>query len=176
MTVKFSKLREKYSVEKEALERIDESKRQRDPPPVLVLRRTGIRNFPTGEKVALYYSPKLKMTFSVPYETEKTTPTAVSEEEIAEFFNEENVIEDNVIQESQRQILRRLQNIVANNKIQEIVFENDGKRKVDVTSARAVLELHANLNSANQKKLYNMIARTPEEFSKAVAFAFKNIK
>ena len=39
------------------------------PPAVLVLKRQAIRQFPDGSRVALYYSDKLNLKFSVPYST-----------------------------------------------------------------------------------------------------------
>lgn len=39
-----------------------------DPPPVILLKRTGIRVFPNGQRVAVYVNQKLGLTFSVPYD------------------------------------------------------------------------------------------------------------
>lgn len=39
-----------------------------DPPPMLVLKRIGIRIFPDGRRVALYTDAKLGLTFSIPYD------------------------------------------------------------------------------------------------------------
>ena len=39
-----------------------------DPPPVLLLKRSGIRIFPDGRRVAVYTNSKLGLVFSVPYE------------------------------------------------------------------------------------------------------------
>lgn len=39
----------------------------REPPPVLVLKRKGIRVFPEGQRIALYYSDELNKVIAIPY-------------------------------------------------------------------------------------------------------------
>ncbi len=46
------------------------------PPPMLVLRRQGIRIFPDGKRVALYTNDKLGLTFTIPYRPGNTTNPA----------------------------------------------------------------------------------------------------
>lgn len=41
----------------------------KDPPMLLQLRRQGIRNFPNGERVALFTNPQLKIQIAVPYDS-----------------------------------------------------------------------------------------------------------
>lgn len=43
-------------------------KDEMNPPVMLVLKRKGIRIFPDGTKVAMYYNDKLNLTFTVPYD------------------------------------------------------------------------------------------------------------
>ena len=38
-----------------------------DPPPVLLLKRKSVRQFPDGQRVALYYVEKLDKYVTVPY-------------------------------------------------------------------------------------------------------------
>lgn len=38
-----------------------------DPPAVLVMKRTSIRNFPNNERVALYFIDKLNKYITIPY-------------------------------------------------------------------------------------------------------------
>lgn len=45
-----------------------EAKRVDDPPPVITLKRAGIRIFPDGRRVALYNNAQLGLLFSVPYD------------------------------------------------------------------------------------------------------------
>jgi len=39
----------------------------RDPPPTLIMRRTAIRTFPQGKRIALYYITAIDKYISVPY-------------------------------------------------------------------------------------------------------------
>lgn len=39
-----------------------------DPPPVIMLKRSGVRIFPDGRRVAVYTNSKLDLVFSVPYD------------------------------------------------------------------------------------------------------------
>ena len=152
--IDFSQLREKYNAPYERVE-LDEG--LRDPPPVLVLRRTGVRDFPSGERVALYYNAKLKLTFSVPYGATKTV-TAVTEEYIVE------------------QVLKQLETIVRNNEMRDVKFINGSTSRVDTTTAKYVLELYNQMTLGNQRTLSKMISSNPESLSKVSAFAFKNLK
>lgn len=48
-----------------------------DPPMMLILKRRGIRIFPDGQRVALYYNDKLGLSFSIPYVAGKFQQDAV---------------------------------------------------------------------------------------------------
>jgi hypothetical protein len=50
-------------------EQLDEANTDPTPPYVLLLKRTAIRLYPDGTKIALYYNKQLKKYFSVPYDT-----------------------------------------------------------------------------------------------------------
>jgi hypothetical protein len=56
-----------YSEEPE-LEGIITEEKGGDPPAVLVMRRTAIRMFPNGQKIALYKVDKLNKFITVPYD------------------------------------------------------------------------------------------------------------
>lgn len=45
----------------------DEKESQMDPPAVLIMRRKSIRQFPDGQRVALYYVDKINKYVTVPY-------------------------------------------------------------------------------------------------------------
>lgn len=62
-----------------------------EPPMVLVLKRKGIRNYPQGQRVALYHSDVLGMDFSIPYyangpQPDLTGHAQMSEETIQEDY------------------------------------------------------------------------------------------
>lgn len=157
----FREFRSKQNSLTEKVEKVYSGKTVKDPPHVLVLRRTGIRIFPTGEKVALYTSNKLDMTFSVPYNTQGGSVVAVSEE---------------VLVESNVRVMDQLQHIVDKNEMKEVRFRNGATTRVDTTTAKFVLQLHAQLTPDNQKKLSSMVNKTPENLAQVSAFAFKNLQ
>lgn len=45
----------------------DEKESQMDPPAVLIMRRKSVRQFPDGQRVALYYVDKINKYVTVPY-------------------------------------------------------------------------------------------------------------
>jgi RNA-splicing ligase RtcB len=51
------------------LQEVQNHEHQADPPNVLVMRRVSIRQFPQGNKVALYYIEALNQYVTVPYST-----------------------------------------------------------------------------------------------------------
>ena len=61
-------------------EQLDEANPGPTPPYVLLLKRTAIRLYPDGTKIALYYNKQLKKYFSVPYDT--PVSSAIQAEEI----------------------------------------------------------------------------------------------
>ena len=62
-------------------EQLDEVKNTDTTPPyVLLLKRTAIRLYPDGTKIALYYNKQLKKYFSVPYDT--PVSSAIQAEEV----------------------------------------------------------------------------------------------
>jgi hypothetical protein len=132
-----------------------------DPPHVLVLRRTGIRTFPSGEKVALYYSPKLKKTFSVPYNSDNSSVISVTEEYQGEL-NES--------------VIHQLHGIVRSNTDREVKFVDKSKSNIDVKSAEKMLGLYYQLNSSNKKHMSDFVNSSSDSFKKAVHFAKKHIK
>jgi hypothetical protein len=161
--MKFSEFREKNRTLSEKISK-SSGKTVKDPPHVLILRRTGIRIFPTGEKVALYTTNKLDMTFSVPYNTMEKGIQNVS-------VNEELLSES-----SNQRVLYQLQKIVDDNEIKDVKFNNNSTTRVNVTTAKSILQLHSQLNPSNQIKLSKMLNTNPENLAQVSDFAFKNLK
>jgi hypothetical protein len=58
--------------------------KQMDPPSVLIMKRKSIRQFPNGQRVALYYVDKINKYVTVPYTAMQwgsTSPTSSATEE-----------------------------------------------------------------------------------------------
>jgi hypothetical protein len=53
-----------------------------DPPAVLIMKRKSIRQFPNGQRVALYYVDKINKYVTVPYTAMQWSSTGGMDEEI----------------------------------------------------------------------------------------------
>ena len=65
-------------------EQLDEANPGPTPPYVLLLKRTAIRLYPDGTKIALYRNKQLNKYFSVPYDTPIDSPIQAEEVELGE--------------------------------------------------------------------------------------------
>lgn len=130
-----------------------------DPPMVLIMRRKQIRQFPNGQKVALYYVDKINKYITVPYSAMQWS--AGVEEEV-------EYIEENV--------MHHLQKIVDSSTAKPIKFKDGRTMKVDRVTAAAVLKVHGALNNENKKKLSDMAHKSKEHFGRVVDFAWKHVK
>lgn len=133
-----------------------------DPPAMLLMRRTSVRMFPNGQRVALYYIDKINKYVSVPY-----MPTKWSQDKQASIphFSEETVEEN---------VLHHLKHIVENHSADTIVFEDGKSRKVDVQTASVILEVYNVLNDANKNKIQDMANKSREHFQKVADFAYSH--
>ena len=62
------------------LEGIKESKsKPHDPPAILIMKRKSIRQFPNGQRVALYHIEKLNKFITIPYDTTNDLITTTEE-------------------------------------------------------------------------------------------------
>lgn len=129
-----------------------------DPPAVLIMRRKQIRQFPGGQRVALYYVDKLNKYVTVPYEGMGWSAP----------MPEETQIEENVI--------HHLKNIVDNHSAKAYKFKDGKSMKIDVQTAQAVLNVHKSVNDDNKKKIEDMASKSKHHFTKVVDFAWKHTK
>jgi len=145
-------------------EQISEAlKNNTDMPQVLVLKRTGIRIFPDGRRVALYVNEKMGLVFTVPYKngiTPDSLPGVQAEE--TETVNEECLEEATIDQ---------LKKIHASGKAANVKFSNGEQISVNHQIAGIVHQLHSKLNPENQAKISRMISNSPKQFNKIVDFA-----
>jgi len=130
------------------------------PPFTLVLKRKAIRQYPNDTRVALYWSDKLKTNFTVPYEDKGKISGVIQAESV----------------DLKENVLDKLNQIVQDKKSMMIEFNSGHTKKIDHLTAFAITNVYGNLNEENKKKFSNMLEESPEHFSKATDFAFKNIK
>lgn len=135
------------------------SKRMKDPPFVLMLKRKAIRLYPNNTKIALYYNQKLDRHFSVPYGPRIDAPLQAEE---TEYFEES--------------VMDQLHKIVKNKQANTVKFANGQTRKVDHYTASAITQVHKSVNDDNKKKLADMVHKSPAHLSKVSEFAFSKMK
>lgn len=156
-----------YIAEKPETENVSETRgmmaKPMDPPPVLIMRRKSIRQFPDGHRVAMYYVDKLNRYVTVPY----TDMAWAAEETELELSNEEEVIEENV--------LHHLKSIVDSSQAKSIKFKDGSSSKVDVQTANAILKVHGALNDDNKQKVSDMAHKSKSHFKKVADFAWKHV-
>lgn len=126
-----------------------------DPPVLLVMRRKSIRQFPNGQRVALYFIDKLNKYVSVPYDDKGNMSLTIEE-----YVYEESIIE-------------QLENIVNESVSKRIVFEDGTNMLVDKFLANEVLWIYENLNEDNRVKIQELAKKSKDEFKKIVEFAKK---
>jgi len=139
-------------------EQLDEANPGPTPPYVLLLKRTAIRLYPDGTKIALYRNKQLNKYFSVPYDTPVGSTIQAEEVEITEA------------------VMDQLHKIVNDKSAQSVKFASGHTRKIDHFTASALTQVHKALNDDNKKKFADLVHKSPEHFMKASDFAFKHAK
>lgn len=152
---------EESSLEEVAGETPGQMAKPMDPPPILIMRRKSIRQFPNGQRVAMYKIDKLNKFVTIPY-GETAWATEEVELELTEEFIEENV-------------LHHLKHIADNHAAKSIKFKDGSSMKVDVQTANAVLKVHDALNNENKKKISDMAHKSKSHFKKVADFAWKHV-
>lgn len=138
-----------------------------NPPPMLVLKRKGIRIFPDGRRVALYTNDKMGLVFTIPYRASGT-----STEVIPGVQSEET---ENDIMESLEQVSAYAQQESPKATAKHMKFADGSKLKVSHGAAKAIHMVHGALNDENKKKFADMLTH-PKGFEKAAHFALSRVK
>jgi len=140
---------------------VTEASLSSDPPMMLVLKRTGVRIFPDGKRVALYKNDKLNLSFTIPYSS------AGPEQELVGVSEE--------IMESLEQVAAFAQQDNVTSNAKHMKFADGSKLKVSHGAAKAIHMVHGALNDENKKKFADMLT-TPKGFEKAAHFALSKVK
>lgn len=139
------------------------------PPPMMVLKRKGIRIFPDGRRVALYTNDKMGLVISIPYKGSGTRTEiipGVQAEEVDLFES----ADDNKIFEN----IEHIKDIVTNKQAKKLKFLDGGHLNVDHTTAHAIHLVHNALNDENKAKVAKMLSHSKGQFMKVADFALKN--
>lgn len=148
------------------VEQISESLQDEiQPPPMLVLRRKGIRIFPDGRRVALYTHDKLGLVFTIPY-----TPNQVGKPVTIPGVQSE----ETDLMESLEQVAAYAQQEQPKTMARHMKFADGSKLKVSHGAAKAIHMVHGALNDENKKKFADLLT-TPKGFEKAAHFALSKV-
>ena len=139
------------------------------PPPMLVLRRQGIRIFPDGRRVALYTNDKLGLTFTIPYRPSNTTNPAT----VIPGLAAEEVETDDVM-ESLDQVSKFASEENPKSLTKHFKFADGTKMPVAHGVAKALHMVHGALNDQNKQKFAAMLSE-PKSFQKAANFALSKV-
>ena len=137
---------------------VNEASKPQDPPAIMVMRRKSIRQFPNGQRVALYYIDKIKKYVTVPYDDMQLSVT------VKETFEEEDT-----------DVLVNLTQIALTNESRRILFDDGSSIKVNSDTANDILNMHESLNDLNKIKVSEMIQESKQQFIKVVEFAKKHV-
>lgn len=121
--------------------------RDLDPPAVLIMRRKSVRQFPNGQRVALYYVDKINKYVTVPYEDMQWQST-----------DEETVFD-------------KLKSSINENK--KIVVEHLDGTVSEVTPqiATRMIDLYKKINEANKAKMKDMLEASAKHFQAISKFS-----
>lgn len=139
-----------------SIEVTEESKPQ-DPPAIMVMRRKSIRQFPNGQRVALYYIDKLKKFVTVPYDDMQLSLT------VKEYVEEE------------KDVLADLHQIALTNESSYVSFNDGSSIRVNGDTATVILNMHEALTEENKNKVSEMIQESKQQFLKIAEFAKKHV-
>lgn len=137
---------------------VNEESKPQDPPAIMVMRRKSIRQFPNGQRVALYYIDKIKKYVTVPYDDMQLSLT------VKEHYEEEET-----------DVLLNLHQIALTNESRRLMFDDGSSIKVDSHTANEILNMHESLNLNNKEKVSGMIQESKQQFLKVVDFAKKHV-
>jgi hypothetical protein len=120
--------------------------RELDPPAVLIMRRKSVRQFPNGQRVALYYVDKINKYVTVPYEDMQWS---ASEETVFDKIKQVN--------EDKKSI---------------VVEHMDGSTsEITPQMAKQMMELHKKINEANKAKMLDMLEASAKHFQTIAKFS-----
>lgn len=118
-----------------------------DPPAILIMRRKSVRQFPNGQRVALYYVDKINKYVTVPYEDMQWGAT----------------FEETIIDQLKHS---------AQHKDKVVVEHFDGsKSEVTPEMAQNIISLYKKINEANKAKMLEMLEASSKHFQTIAKFS-----
>ena len=142
-----------------------------DPPWMLMFKRTGVRIFPNGKRVAMYSNAKLGITVAIPYNTSGGINHDV-DDNIAVAEEVEQIDEATA---GLPKPVDHLRTIVDKHQASVLKHKNGTSSHVDAATAKALLTVHDSLSPENQGKFQRLAHGHRDGFKKLVDFAWKNV-
>lgn len=130
----------------------------KEPPATLLMRRKAIRMFPDGKRVVMYYVDKLNRYISIPYD------------EVVGLHAKDIPVTEEVLSEGLG-VTSTLQKIVKTGQSLPVQFMDGSTMRVDLLTAKAILNVHDAVNDGNKKKIERMINKDKNNFAKVAAFS-----
>jgi hypothetical protein len=118
-----------------------------DPPAVLIMRRKSVRQFPNGQRVALYYVDKINKYVTVPYEDMQWSSS-----------DEETVFD-------------RLKLSINENRNITVEHYDGSTSEVTPQMAMKMMELYKKINEANKAKMKDMLEASAKHFQAISKFS-----
>lgn len=138
-----------------------------DPPPVVVLRRIGIRIFPSGERIALYRNSNLNLDVSVPY-----SPGKIGNQKIPFAMMKEQIeFDSDVLNET---VTKKLLKIVRTGNADNVVLNDGTSVQIQPAVAARLVNLAKQLRFTNRVNFTRFISGNPKDLKAAVDFTTAN--
>ena len=125
-----------------------------------------------SDKEVKGYQPRAKgeQDFANQHMVQKTDYYAVPGQDHIFNGDRSQVMEE--VEELEEGVLDTLKKIVKDKAAQNVKFSNGKSMKVDMTTANALVRVHASINPTNQKKFEAQLDKGPTSFMKMADFAF----
>jgi hypothetical protein len=143
-----------------SMESLQEDKDGKGMPAILMMRRKSFRQFPDGQKVALYYIDKLDKYVTVPYGGKNSNKNLTLQP-------------GSSVKET---VFHHLNHIVESDVAKSVSFDDGSTKRVDVYTAEAILKVYNSLNRENKTMIEEMAQKSKDHFNKVVDFAHKQFK
>lgn len=117
-----------------------------DPPAVLIMRRKSVRQFPNGQRVALYYVDKINRYVTVPYEDMQWSA------------NEETVLD-------------KIKYVKENKETLTVEHLDGSTSEITPKIAIQIMDIYKKINEANRAKMADMLEASSKHFQAIVRFS-----
>jgi hypothetical protein len=130
-----------------------------DAPAMLVLKRIGIRNYPNGQSVALYYNSALDLNVSVPFSRSSLDPDG----RLGTPVQVGSLLPAAAISEG---VIGTLKDIAQKQSSGSVQFKNGASEEVHPAIAQQIIDVHSKLDNSNKDKFERLVNVGPAGLQK----------